>query len=95
MKELIEKNWKWLTLLCSILGVGFTVGVWFKNQNIIMEELRKTSYQALIYSNAPLVQRTEKCDEYLSEGYDSYTKDYCLKLIEKAEIANLEVKNDI
>ena len=85
--NILDKNWKWLTLLGAILGVGFTVGVWFNSQNKEMDELQKSSWQALIYSDAPLVQRAESCDKYLNKGFDSYTKDYCNKLLEKADLA--------
>ena len=82
---LLKNNWQWMSLLGAILGVGMTIGIWFNNQNTKMDELQKTSLQALIFSNAPLIQRTETCDDYLKEGFDSYTKDFCNKLLEKAE----------
>ena len=85
--EMLKTNWQWLSLLSAILGFGVTVGIWFNNQNREMDELQKSSWQALIYSDAPLVQRAESCDKYLNKGFDSYTKDYCNRLLEKASIS--------
>ena len=83
--EVLKSNWQWITLLVAILGVGIKVGTWFHDQNQEMDELKKSSWQALIYSDAPLVQRAESCDNYLADGFDSYTKDYCNRLLEKVE----------
>ena len=86
--EILKTNWQWITLLVAILGVGIKIGTWFHEQNKEMDELKKSSWQALIYSDAPLVQRAESCDNYLENGFDSYTKDYCNRLLEKVENYN-------
>ncbi len=81
MKDL-EKNWKYLTLLASVLvtllGGFWKVGTWFNDQNKLLESTTKLAQKSIIWNrDIPKVERAEVCDAYLSKGYDSYTRKLC------------------
>lgn len=49
-----------------------------------LELIQKTSLRNTIWNeNIPMHDRLESCDSYLGLGYNSETKKYCDKLLEK------------
>lgn len=86
-----------ISSLISSLGVilGLFIGVYtyfneYKvNQDKITENLKITQRMALksvIWNDTvPLVERINACDDYLNLGYNSYTKEYCSKLVKGVE----------
>lgn len=87
-----------ISSLISSLGVilGLFIGVYayfneYKvNQDKITENLKITQRMALksvIWNDTvPLLERASACDDYLSLGYNSYTKEYCNHLIKGVKI---------
>jgi len=86
-----------ISSLISSLGVilGLFIGVYayfneYKvNQDKITENLKITQRMALksvIWNDkVPLMERASACDDYLSLGYNSYTKEYCSRLVKGVE----------
>lgn len=80
----IEQNYKWLTLLISIVAGFWSVFVYFDNQNEDMARAIQMSEKSIIWNdNVPIVERASVCDDYLSRGYNSYTKKLCENFIMK------------
>lgn len=92
MKELTKKMqfvllWGgWLLSFVLFLWGIFGMYYQFKNNLKIIQKstLRNTIWNETI----PMHDRLESCDSYLKLGYNSETKKYCEKLLEKMEGAD-------
>ena len=73
----------WLVAIVTILWNIFGMYYQFKNNLKIIQKstLRNTIWNETI----PMHDRLESCDSYLKLGYNSETKKYCNKLLERGE----------
>lgn len=87
MKKTIEKldmYKKIIGYLVSIIGVLWLAFTFYNNTMITLNTIQKTTLRTMIWSDSiPMHDRLEACDSYLGLGYNSETKKYCEKLIEK------------
>lgn len=87
MKRVIEKieiYKKLLGYIISILGIIVAVIVFYLNTITTLNTIQKTTLRTMIWSEGiPMRDKLESCDTYLKLGYNSETKRYCEKLIEK------------
>lgn len=87
MKEFVEKIKPYTILVgwvITILGSLWMIfGVYDRlNDNLII--IQKSTLRNTIWNeNIPMHDRLESCDSYLALGYNSETKKYCNKLLEK------------
>ena len=73
----------WLVAIVTILWNIFGMYYQFKDNLKIIQKstLRNTIWNETI----PMHDRLESCDSYLQLGYNSETKKYCNKLLERGE----------
>lgn len=73
----------WLVAIVTILWNIFGMYYQFKDNLKIIQKstLRNTIWNETI----PMHDRLESCDSYLKLGYNSETKKYCNKLLERGE----------
>ena len=94
MKEKINKVKdiaQFISSITVIIGLIIGIYVYFNGYKTDQQELKNTlmttqrmSLKSLIWNdNIPLVERTNACDEYLSMGFNSYTKKHCEGLLMK------------
>ena len=87
MKKTIEKidmYKKILGYIVSIIGVLWLAFSFYNNTMNSLNTIQKTTLRTMIWSDGvPMHDRLESCDAYLKLGYNSETKKYCEKLIEK------------
>ena len=87
MKKVIEKieNIKKLSgYITAFIGSIVAVVIFCINVNNTLNNIQKTTLRTMIWSDGvPLRDKLEACDSYLGLGYNSETKKYCEKLIEK------------
>ena len=87
MKKAIEKidmYKKIIGYVMSIIGVLWLAFTFYNNSMITLNNIQKTTLRTMIWSQGvPLRDKLEACDSYLGLGYNSETKKYCEKLIEK------------
>ena len=48
-----------------------------------MKKTQQMALKSIIWNeNVPIPERASACDDYLELGYNSYTKEYCSKIVE-------------
>lgn len=68
--------------------IGYCSGLFVKQSEIkqSLETSLRMSLKSIIWNKeVPLVERTIACDEYISLGYNSYTKKHCENLLRGVE----------
>lgn len=87
MKKFVEalKTGKELILIIAgIITLIITVYKFWDNNSKQLELIQKTTLRTMIWSDdIPMHDRLEACDSYLALGYNSETKRYCEKLLDK------------
>ena len=88
--EKIKKWWGWATLIVTAFSVligGFVTVI--RSIDAQNEEMNKTIQMAeksIIWNKEiPKIERASVCDDYLSRGFNSYTKKLCENVILKDE----------
>lgn len=80
----IENIKKILGYLTAIIGSIVAVVVFCIKVNNTLNTIQKTTLRTAIWAEGlPSSDKTEACDSYLGLGYNSETKKYCEKLLEK------------
>ena len=71
----------WIIAVLTFLWTVF--GIYYKfNENL--KTIQKSTLRNTIWTETvPMHDRLESCDSYLKLGYNSETKKYCNKLLEK------------
>lgn len=91
--DFILKYWPLVGIIGVILGFVFniTFGLYKKIDNqlnnlnqIAVSNQQMTLKNTIWNDNIPTEDRTTACDLYLNLGYNSYTKKYCEKIIDKS-----------
>lgn len=87
MKELLEKlkiTKEIITIIIGFIGVIITCYSFYISNKNELELIKKTTLRTMIWSDGvPINDKLEACDNYLKAGYNSETKKYCEKLLEK------------
>lgn len=87
MKELLEKlkiTKEIVTIIIGFIGAIITCYSFYISNRSELELIKKTTLRTMIWSDGvPIQDKLEACDSYLKEGYNSETKKYCEKLLEK------------
>lgn len=87
MKELLEKlkiTKELLTIIIAFIGAIITCYSFYKSNSDKLQLIQKTTLRTMIWSEGvPIKDKLEACDSYLKLGYNSETKMYCEKLLEK------------
>ena len=87
MKELVEKIKPYTILfgwVITILGSLWMIFGVYDRLNDNLKVIQKSTLRNTIWNeNIPMHDRLESCDNYLALGYNSETKKYCNKLLEK------------
>lgn len=82
----IKKRWELIVFFIGAMGF-----IWngFKMIDSKLDSVTKSiqmSEKAIIWNdNIPIMERANVCDDYLAQGFNSYTKKYCEKVILKDE----------
>ena len=87
MKELLEKlkfTKEIITIIIGFIGAIITCYSFYISNKNELELIKKTTLRTMIWSDGvPINDKLEACDNYLEAGYNSETKKYCEKLLEK------------
>ena len=87
MKELVEKlkiTKEIITIIIGFIGIIIAGYTFFISINNRLEAIEKTTLRTMIWSEGiPSKDKLEACDSYISLGYNSETKKFCEKLLEK------------
>lgn len=87
MKEFVEKIKPYTIFLgwiITILGFLWMIFSTYYKLNDNLKVIQKSTLRNTIWNeNIPMHDRLESCDSYLALGYNSETKKYCNKLLEK------------
>lgn len=87
MKEFVEKIKPYTILVgwvITILGSLWMIFGVYDRLNDNLKVIQKSTLRNTIWNeNIPMHDRLESCDSYLKLGYNSETKKYCNKLLEK------------
>ena len=87
MKEFVEKIKPYTILVgwvITILGSLWMIFSVYDRLNDNLKIIQKSTLRNTIWNeNIPMHDRLESCDSYLALGYNSETKKYCNKLLEK------------
>ena len=89
MLKLLETFKKWWELLAFIVGaimVVFSGCGWVVRkidaQNVEMNKTIQMAEKSIIWNkDIPRIERASVCDDYLSRGFNSYTKKLCENVI--------------
>ena len=80
----LETYKKGLMIIVGIISVIIAVYKVIENNNRQLSLIQKTTLRTMIWTeDIPMHDRLEACDSYLNLGYNSETKKYCEKLLEK------------
>lgn len=87
MKELLEK-WKItkeiFTIIIGFIGAIITFYSFYLSNKNELELIKKTTLRTMIWSEGiPIQDKLEACDSYIKSGWNSETKKFCEKLLEK------------
>ena len=87
MKELLEK-WKItkeiITIIIGFIGAIITCYSFYLSNKNELELIKKTTLRTMIWSEGiPIQDKLEACDSYIKSGWNSETKKFCEKLLEK------------
>ena len=87
MKEFLEKikmTKEIATIIVGFIGVIIACYASFTSINTKLSAIEKTTLRTMIWSDGvPIKDKLEACDSYISLGYNSETKMFCEKLLEK------------
>ena len=87
MKEFVEKIKPYTILVgwvITILGSLWMIFGVYDRLNDNLKIIQRSTLRNTIWNeNIPMHDRLESCDSYLALGYNSETKKYCNKLLEK------------
>ena len=87
MKELTEKIKPYTLMIGWVISIIGFLWMIFNDYNKLAEDLKiiqKSTLRNTIWTETvPMHDRLESCDSYLKLGYNSETKKYCNKLLEK------------
>lgn len=91
MKNFIKKlkDYKFIFSILSSFFIGLVVGLWTIFNLYIefthkLEVIQKSTLRNTIWNeNIPMHDRIESCDSYIASNYNSETKKYCNKLLER------------
>ena len=87
MKEFLEKlkiTKEIITIIIGFIAAIITCYTFYNSNKTELEFIKKTTLRTMIWSDSiPLKDRLEACDSYVEAGYNSETKKYCEKLLEK------------
>ncbi len=87
MKELTEKIKPYTLMIGWVISIIGFLWMIFNAYNKLAEDLKiiqKSTLRNTIWNETiPMHDRLESCDSYLKLGYNSETKKYCNKLLEK------------
>lgn len=87
MKEILEKlkiTKEIITIIVGFIAAIITCYSFYNANRNELEFIKKTTLRTMIWSDSiPLKDRLEACDNYVQSGYNSETKKYCEKLLEK------------
>ena len=87
MKELVEKlkiTKEVITIIVGFVGIIITGYTFFISINSRLKDIEKITLRSMIWSEGiPLNDKLEACDTYINHGFNSETKMYCEKLLEK------------
>ena len=87
MKEFVEKIKPYTILVgwvITILGSLWMIFSVYDRLNDNLKIIQRSTLRNTIWNeNIPMHDRLESCDSYLALGYNSETKKYCNKLLEK------------
>lgn len=87
MKEILDKlkmTKELITIIVGFIAVIITGYSFLMSINNRLEAIEKTTLRTMIWSEGlPIKDKLESCDEYVKKGYNSETKKYCEKLLEK------------
>lgn len=87
MKEFVEKIKPYTILVgwvITILGSLWMIFSVYDRLNDNLKIIQKSTLRNTIWNETvPMHDRLESCDSYLKLGYNSETKKYCNKLLEK------------
>lgn len=87
MKEFLEKlkiTKEIITIIIGFIAAIITCYTFYNSNKTELEFIKKTTLRTMIWSDSiPLNDRLEACDSYVEAGYNSETKKYCEKLLEK------------
>ena len=87
MKEFLEKlkiTKELLTVIAFFIGIIIAGYAFLMSINTRLSAIENTTLRTMIWSQGtPITDKLESCDEYVKKGYNSETKKYCEKLLEK------------
>ena len=89
MKNLVERIKpyetiiKWIISIICFIWMIFVI--YFKFDNNLKIIQKSTLRNTIWNENIPMHDRLESCDSYLELGYNSETKRYCNKLLERID----------
>ena len=87
MKNIIEKvkiTKEIITIIIGFITAIITCYSFYLSNANRLKLIEKTTLRTMIWSEGiPLKDKLEACDSYLKLGYNSETKMYCEKLLEK------------
>ena len=87
MKEFVEKIKPYTILIgwvITIIGSLWMIFGVYDRLNDNLKVIQKSTLRNTIWNETvPMHDRLESCDSYLKLGYNSETKKYCNKLLEK------------
>ena len=85
MKKILEKfkkNWELIVFLVGVLTFIWSGFQMIDSKLDIITKSIQMSEKAIIWNdNIPIMERASVCDDYLAQGFNSYTKKYCEKVI--------------
>lgn len=87
MKEVLEKlkmTKEVVTIIIGFIAAIITCYSFYLSNSNKLQLIQKTTLRTMIWSEGiPVKDKLEACDSYLLLGYNSETKMYCEKLLEK------------
>lgn len=73
-----------VTIIIGFIAAIITCYSFYQSNKTELEFIKKTTLRTMIWSDSiPIKDRLEACDNYVKSGYNSETKKYCEKLLEK------------
>ena len=87
MKDILEKfkiTKEIITFVVGFIGAIITCYSFYLSTDNRLKLIEKTTLRSMIWSEGiPIKDKLEACDSYLKLGYNSETKMFCEKLLEK------------
>lgn len=87
IKEKINNYKFFIGILIAFISFIWGLAITYYKFNENLKVIQKSSLRNTIWNeNIPMHDRLESCDSYLALGYNSETKKFCNKLLEKAGV---------